>query len=91
MNDGEALVAAAVEGMGLVQVPDYMALDELRDGRLVEVLRRFRPAPLPISVVYPSTRRMTPRLRALIEHLSATSLSGPAVARSGSRRRIGNR
>lgn len=91
MNDGEALVAAAVAGMGLVQVPDYMAADELRDGRLVEVLRRFRPAPLPISVVYPSTRRVTPRLRALIEVLSATPLNGSGPRPARPRRRASNR
>ena len=70
LNDGEALVAAAAEGMGLVQVPDYMAAEAIRRGRLVEVLARYRAAPLPISVVYPSTRRVTPRLRALIEALA---------------------
>ncbi|MGH9578519.1 MAG: substrate binding domain-containing protein, partial [Terriglobales bacterium] len=69
MNDGEALVSAAAEGMGLIQVPDYMTTDELRSGRLVEVLAPFRPAPMPISVVYASKRRVTPRLRALIEAL----------------------
>lgn len=70
MNDGEALVAAVAEGMGLIQVPEYMAADELRRGRVVEVLKRYRPPALPISLVYPSTRRVTPRLRALVEALT---------------------
>jgi DNA-binding transcriptional LysR family regulator len=70
MNDGEALVAAVAEGMGLVQVPEYIAGETLRRGRVIEVLARFRPPPLPISVVYPSARRVTPRVRALIEVLS---------------------
>jgi DNA-binding transcriptional LysR family regulator len=86
MNDGEALVAAVAEGMGLVQVPDYMATDALRTGRLVEVLSRCRPPPLPISLVYPSTRRVTPRLRALIEALTApgvTRMLGGAGRRRG--------
>ena len=67
MNDGEALVAAATEGMGLVQAPHYMVAGELRAGKVVEVLERFRPTPLPISLVYPSHRRVPPRVRALIE------------------------
>jgi LysR family transcriptional regulator for bpeEF and oprC len=71
MDDGEALVAAAVEGMGLAQVPDYMAAEELARGRLVEVLAMHRPPAAPISLVYLSARGMTPRLRALIEALSA--------------------
>jgi DNA-binding transcriptional LysR family regulator len=76
MDDGEALVAAAAEGMGLAQVPDYMARDELRRGRLVEVLKRYRPPPLPISLVYPSARSVTPRLHALLEALTAV-FTGP--------------
>lgn len=67
MNDGEALVASAAEGMGVVQAPHYMVANELRAGRVVEVLHRFRPKPLPISLVYPSHRRVPPRVRALID------------------------
>jgi DNA-binding transcriptional LysR family regulator len=71
MNDGEALVAAAIAGLGIAQVPDYIAADALREGRVREILQRFRAPPLPISVVYPSARRVTPRLRALLRALGA--------------------
>jgi DNA-binding transcriptional LysR family regulator len=71
MDEGEALVAAAVAGLGLAQVPGYMADDALRAGALVEVLAPFRPPPLPISIVYASGRQLTPRLRALLDLLTA--------------------
>lgn len=70
INDGEALVAAVAEGVGLAQVPDYMTTPAIEAGRVVEVLAAFRPPPLPISLVYPSARRITPRLRALMEALA---------------------
>jgi LysR family transcriptional regulator, regulator for bpeEF and oprC len=70
MDDGEALVAAAAGGLGLAQVPHYMAQDELDAHRLVEVLHAFRVPPMPISLVYPSSRQVTPRLRALLEALT---------------------
>lgn len=70
MNDGEALVAAAASGMGLIQVPTLMAAGEIANGRLVAVLQRHAPPALPISIVYPSARRITPRLRVLIEALT---------------------
>ena len=70
MNDGEAMVAGAVAGMGLLQVPDYMAEDALRAGALVEVLKAYRPPSLPISLVYAGARLVTPRLRALLEALT---------------------
>ena len=76
MNDGEGLVAAAVWGMGLIQVPDLMAAAEVRSGRLVKVLQRYAAPALPISIVYPSARHLTPRLRALIDVLTRTQERG---------------
>jgi LysR family transcriptional regulator for bpeEF and oprC len=83
MNDGEALVAAAAADLGLLQVPAYMAEDELRAGRLVEVLKAYRPAPLPISLVYPSSRQVTPRLQVLVE-----ALTGSMPTRRSGRRMV---
>lgn len=55
--------------MGLIQAPDYMAVDEIRAKRVVEVLADYRPPPLPISLVYAISRQITPRMRVLIEAL----------------------
>ena len=82
MNDGEALAVAAGEGLGLAQLPIYMAEDGLRTGSLVEVLRPFRPPALPIALVYPSSRQVTPRLRVLIEALTGTKAARGAARRS---------
>lgn len=70
VDEGEALVAAAVAGLGLIQVPDYMADEALRAGALVEVLAACRPPTVPISIVHPSARQVTPRLRALLDLLT---------------------
>ena len=70
MNDGEAIVVAATQAAGIAQVPDYMCAEALRAGRLTEVLAAHRPKPMPISLVYPSARHVTPRLRALIDALA---------------------
>jgi LysR family transcriptional regulator, regulator for bpeEF and oprC len=70
LGDGEALIEAAIAGMGLVQVPDYMTAEALNAGRLVEVLREYRAPALPINVVYPGTRLVPPRVRAFIDALS---------------------
>jgi len=39
-------------------------------GKLVEVLPRYRPAPLPISLVYPGHRHVPLRVRALADALA---------------------
>ena len=87
MDDGEALVAAAVAGMGLAQVPDNMAADALERAQLVEVLKAQRPPPMPVSVVYSSSRGVTPRLRAFIDVLSARSALRGVVPRAHRGRR----
>lgn len=86
-NDGEALVAAAAEGMGIAQVPDNMARAALRGRALVEVLQGYRPKPTPISLVYPSGRHVPPRLRVLIDLLAGTGLNREAAAPVPLRRR----
>lgn len=70
LGDGEALVQAAVAGLGLIQVPSYMAEREVKRGRLVEILQKYRPAPLPISLIYPSHGQMPLRVRALADALA---------------------
>lgn len=67
LDDGDALVSAASEGLGLIQVPSYIV--DGADSRLVEVLARYRPRPIPISVVHAGKRQVTPRLRVLLESL----------------------
>ena len=56
-------------GFGLVQAPLIRFADDLRTGAMVEVLRPFRPTPLPISLLYPRTRLVPSRLRVFIDWL----------------------
>lgn len=85
LDDGEALVEAAIAGLGLAQVPHYIAQAGLAAGELVEVLVPYRIAPMPISLVYPTSRHVTPRLRALVDAL--TGRSAAAAPRAGRRGR----
>lgn len=71
VNDGEGLVASAVLGLGICQVPDVLVGDELARGALVEVLPDCRPEPMPISAVVPSGRLLPPRVRVALDALEA--------------------
>lgn len=79
-NDGEAMVRAAVLGLGLAQVPDFMAAEEIAAGRLVEVLAEHRPAPMPIHAVMPANRLVPARVRVLLEALDGLARRPPAGA-----------
>lgn len=81
-NDGEAMVQAAVLGLGLAQVPDYMAADEIAAGRLVEVLAGNRPAPMPIHAVMPANRLVPARVRVLLDALAELGRNDDAGPRS---------
>ncbi|MGV7210576.1 LysR family transcriptional regulator [Oxalobacteraceae bacterium A2-2] len=70
VNSAEAYMACCEQHMGLVQMPRYHALRQLADGSLREVLAQWRPAPMPVSVLYPQQRQLSPRVRAFVDWLS---------------------
>lgn len=71
-NSADAAVAHAERGGGLTMVLAYQVVDALRAGRLELVLTRFEPPPLPISLVYPSTRLLSAKVRAFAELAART-------------------
>lgn len=70
-NNGDASVAAAVRGAGIDLQPTFLIAGELADGRLVEVLPDYRAAELGIYALYPTRKFVLPKVRALVEYLSA--------------------
>jgi len=71
VNNAEAYTAAAVAGLGLIQVPTHGLQEELRAKKLVEVLQNLRPAPMPVTILYPHRRQLSRRVRVFIEWLEA--------------------
>lgn len=69
VSGAETSVAAALQGFGLVQAPRYRFVDDLANGRLIEVLTDFPPTPTPLSVLYPSNRQLSPRVRVFVDWL----------------------
>lgn len=66
-DSGEALLFLARAGMGILLQPDELVRDDLRAGRLVEILPDFPVPTRPFHLVYAPDRRMTPKLRSFIE------------------------
>ena len=76
-NSGGAYMAAAEAGLGFVAVPLCEALALLADGRLVQLLPEWRLASMPMSLVYPYSRRLSARVRAFTEWATATMAQDP--------------
>jgi len=70
-QDGAFLIAAAEQGLGIVRVPDFLAQAPLKSGRLVQILENQRLKPRGIYFVYPTTRYLPQRTRALMDFLHA--------------------
>lgn len=67
VNTVEAAVASAVEGHGLTRVFSYQVADEVRDGRLVNVLIDPPAAALPVHLLTPEGRLSVPKVRAFVD------------------------
>jgi DNA-binding transcriptional LysR family regulator len=63
----ESYLATARLGLGLVQVPRFHAAADLAQGTLVQVLADCPPAPIPISLLYPRSRQLSPRVRVFVD------------------------
>lgn len=70
-NSGEALMEAALAGLGLAWLPDFVVADAIHSGRLVPVLPDLSDSDLPIWAVYPHSRHLAPKVRLFVEHLHA--------------------
>lgn len=69
-NNGEALLKAAIQGMGISQQPDFIADAGLSSGQVVPLLENFTPANLGIYAVLPSNRHIPHRVRVLVDFLA---------------------
>jgi DNA-binding transcriptional LysR family regulator len=72
-NDFPTLLGAALEGMGLAQVPEPIAAEHVAAGRLVRVLEPFAPMTPGVFLYHPGRRQMMPKLRAFIDHVKSRS------------------
>jgi DNA-binding transcriptional LysR family regulator len=81
-NDFPTMLGAALEGMGLAQLPEPMAADGLRSGKLLQVLEAFAPLIPGVFLYYPDRRQMMPKLRAFIDHVKSRQAAQAHVSGS---------
>lgn len=83
-NDFPTILGAAMEGMGLAQLPEPMVAERLKTGKLVRVLEAYAPVMPGVFLYYPSRRQIMPKLRAFIDHVKRRQASDAkrAIART---------
>lgn len=71
VNSGEAYSAAALAGLGIIQVPRLGARVALAAGTLVEILPECVAEPMPVTLLYAQRRHLPRRVAAFMDWLAA--------------------
>ena len=66
-NSADAAIQYAEQGGGLTRVLAYQAAAAIKAGRLTIVLAEFEQPPLPIHIVYPTSRLLSAKVRSFID------------------------
>ncbi len=72
VNDFDVLHRSAIAGLGIASLPASHCTDDLRAEKFERLLPSWSVPPIPLNVVYPSTRHLSPKVNAFIKHLEAS-------------------
>jgi DNA-binding transcriptional LysR family regulator len=72
-NSADAAIQYAEQDGGLTRVLAYQAVDAIKGGRLRIVLAKFEQPPLPIHIVYPTSRLLSSKVRTFIDLVTEIS------------------
>jgi len=69
VNDFDFLDEAARAGLGIAMLPVFRCIEPIRTKKLVRVLPQWCSPEVPVHAVYASTRHLSPKVRAFLDHL----------------------
>lgn len=77
VNDFDMLHDATVAGLGIALLPAYRCAEDVASSRLRRVLDGWSAAEVPIHVLYPSSRHLSPKVKAFVDHLRDRHAAAP--------------
>lgn len=77
-NNGDALLDAAMRGLGITLAPTFIAEHAIREGKLEVLLRKFAPPSMGIYAIFPSNRYVPHRVRALVDFIAERTGPNPS-------------
>jgi DNA-binding transcriptional LysR family regulator len=69
-EDMVALRLAALQGIGVCQLPTFVVAEDLKARRLIDLLPEWSPKSAIIHAVFPSRRGLLPSVRVLLDFLA---------------------
>lgn len=73
VNDVLTMCTLVRKGVGIGAISAYLCGDDVRGGRIERVLPEWSLPPIPVSLVFPSRREVSPAVRAFVEHMREVS------------------
>ncbi|MNR21706.1 LysR substrate binding domain protein [compost metagenome] len=80
VNEAGAYLDCGLKGFGLIQTARYMALPHLQSGELIEILPQWKPSSTAISVLYPQSRQLSPKVRAFTDWVAELFAGCPLLS-----------
>jgi len=77
-NNGDAMRVAALHGLGIAQLPSFVAGEDLREGRLQQVLPDYAGPESSVFALFPHSRHLSAKVRAFVDFLVERIGAGPA-------------
>ena len=71
VDDGESLLTLCMQGVGLTQIPHFIAKRGLESGNIVPLFEHFRSSNFGIWVIYPERSYLPAKIRVFIEFIQA--------------------
>ncbi len=76
LNDGDAVIQAAIAGLGICQMPHFLVKQHLQTGALQQVLGHCMQHHVEIHALWPQTRHLRPKVRYVVDALANLADAG---------------
>ncbi|MFQ2373812.1 LysR substrate-binding domain-containing protein [Aeromonas caviae] len=70
VNDTGLYIKMCLDGFGLIQLAENVVLEHLQAGRIIEVLADWQPPSVPVTLLYPHQRFLSPAVRAFADWIA---------------------
>ncbi len=81
VDDGEALAELCAQGLGITQLPHFIARDWLQRGKIVPIAPLFRPKGFGVWMIYAKRTFLPARIRAFVDFLEEAVRRGGETPR----------
>lgn len=82
VNETGLYIRLCLEGFGLAQLTENVISKDLQQGKLVEVLADWQPPSVPVTMLYPHQRFLSPAVRAFADWVSGLFNEGAGEKQS---------